>query len=284
MWKFNVNTVAFMRFPLERTFELISEGGFVNVELGESHFDIFKLTKSEFRNIMELLNKNGLKLCSVFAEYGYDAVRMRKYSFGISSPREEDREVAVKEMKRLIETAVELECDLIVSELTGDRDDPERSKKSFIKSVNEIIPTLDQTDSTMVVEAHPGDFMEDAFTTIDILRSFGSKRIRYNYCVPHTFILGHTPKEIIIYSREILTYCHVADSLNPNRIFFSPAYSPKIKPHLHLIPGLGDVDFMEYISTLKEIKFGGVLTLDAFSHMDRPLAAMIETRRRVESY
>jgi len=141
---------------------------------------------------------------------------------------------------------------------------------------------LEANDVTLCIEPHPGDFVEDAYPAIDILRSFHCRRIKYNYCVPHTFVLGHSPSEIIEHSKGIIGHSHVADSIDPIRIFFCPTYTPKIKPHLHLIPGLGDVDFDGYLASMQKSGYSGFLSLDVFSHMDRPTEAMVETRRKVE--
>ena len=126
-------------------------------------------------------------------------------------------------------------------------DNPGGSRRSFVKSVGELLPELHDEGVTIFFEAHPGDFIEDSFAAVKLLSSSESQHIRYNYCVPHTFNLGHGPREIIQNANGLLGYVHFADTLMPSRIFFSPTHPPKVKPHLHMIPGSGDVDMAEVL-------------------------------------
>jgi len=285
MWRFTVNTVAYMRFPFDNVLRSVSKAGFKRVEIGEAHINMFKLTRAGIKEIREQFDSNGLEISSVMAEYGFDPTAVEghnKFSFGHSSPLERERKVAVAQEKKAIETAAELGCSHMLTEFTGDIDNPEKSKISFMKSIGEIIPALEEHGTTLCIEPHPGDFVEDAFPAIDMLRSFDCKLLKFNYCVPHTFVLGHSPKEIIGHAKGILGHSHVADSIDPLRIYFCPSYIPKIKPHLHLIPGLGDVNFHEYVQAMVRANYDGYLSLDVFSHADKPTEAMVETRQRIQ--
>ena len=161
-------------------------------------------------------------------------------------------------------------------------DSPQASRRSFVKSIDELLPDLDDDRVTIFFEAHPGDFIEDSFEAVELLTSFGSERIRYNYCVPHTFTLGHSPREIVKNAKGVLGYVHFADTLMPSRIFFSPTHQPRVKPHLHMIPGQGDVDFGEVLSSLDRVGFDGYLVAQPFSSADDPLRAAKRTRKFIE--
>jgi sugar phosphate isomerase/epimerase len=160
-------------------------------------------------------------------------------------------------------------------------ENPSASRRSFIKSVYELLPGLEDAGVTIFFEAHPGDFIEDSFDAVALLSSFDSERVRYNYCMAHTFSLGHSPKEIIENAKAILGYLHMADTLRPERIFFAPTYTPKVKPHLHMIPGEGDVDFKEAFASLEEIGFDGYLTIQPFSNFDDPVRAARTAKSRM---
>jgi myo-inositol catabolism protein IolH len=196
-------------------------------------------------------------------------------------PLEVDRKASVTQLRKALAVAGQLECKNIASELSGDIDNPDASRRSFIKSVRELIPYLEEADIDLSFEAHPGDFIEDSFDAVQLLSSFDSDKIRYNYCMAHTFSLGHTPKEIVENARSILGYVHVADSLRPERIFFSPNFHPRVSPHLHMIPGEGDVDFREAFVALKRMAYNGFLTIQPFSSFDDPVRAAEKTRSRM---
>ena len=106
-------------------------------------------------------------------------------------------------------------------------DDPRASRRSFVKSIGELLPELHDDGVRIFFEAHPGDFVEDSFDAVDLLRSFRSRHVGYNYCVPHTFNLGHRPRDIVRNAKGLLGYAHFADTLMPSRIFFSPRIRPR---------------------------------------------------------
>jgi myo-inositol catabolism protein IolH len=157
-------------------------------------------------------------------------------------------------------------------------DDPRASRSSFVKSVGELLPELHDDGVEIFFEAHPGDFVEDSFDAVDLLRSFRSRHVGYNYCVPHTFNLGHGPRDIVRNAKGLLGYAHFADTLMPSRVFFSPTHPPKVKPHLHMIPGQGDVDMEEVISSLADAGFDGYLAAQPFSNSDEPVRAAKRTK------
>jgi myo-inositol catabolism protein IolH len=274
--KIAMETTLFGRLPLEKALEVSAQLGLKDVEIGLSHFDACRSNRADFKRIRALLSDYGLEVGALFALGGFDPATWSKFSLGFSSPTESDRKKAVNHMKNAISLVGELDCRLLASELSGDRNNPQSSLKSFQKSMEEIIPHLESNDVSICFEAHPGDFIEDSFEAVKLIRSFGSKHMKYNYCVPHTFVLRHEPKEILDDARDVVAYVHLADTLNPQRIFFCPTYSPEVMPHLHLTPGEGDIDFGEVFSNLRNVGFDGIVSICNFSHMDHPTEAATE--------
>ncbi len=280
--KVAMETTLFARLPLKGALEQIERCGISDVELGLSHFDACKATRGEVTRLKNLLSMHGLRLSALFALGGWNPKAWKKASLGISSPKERDRAEAVAEMENAIETANALDCNLLLSELTGDMDRPAESLRAFTKSIEELLPALAENDTKLCFEAHPGDFIEDSYKAVKLLSSFGAEQIKYNYCVAHTFVLRHKPKEIVSNAKDIIGYIHLADTLKPEKIFFCPTYTPRVIPHLHLIPGLGDVDFSEVIDSLKRIDFEGYLSIHPISHMDNPTEAANQTKKRLD--
>src|SRR3954453_2172882 len=64
--------------------------------------------------------------------------------FNWSAPDEQERQAQVRNWKRLLEIAAELECPLVNSEFSGDPTDPVRSEHAFYRSMEELIPVFEQ--------------------------------------------------------------------------------------------------------------------------------------------
>lgn len=75
--------------------------------------------------------------------------------FNWSSPDEQERQAQVRNWRRLLEIAQELEVPLIATELSGDPNQPLRSEHQFYRSIEELIPDFEKRGIACTVEAHP---------------------------------------------------------------------------------------------------------------------------------
>ena len=66
----------------------------------------------------------------------------------------------MRNWKRAIEIAVELEVDLMNSEFSGSKYDPLTSEEKFIKSMDELLPIFEKEGIKLNLQAHPYDFIE----------------------------------------------------------------------------------------------------------------------------
>ena len=86
--------------------------------------------------------------------------------------------------------------------------------------------------------------------------------------------MGDSIREVIVGAGDLLTHVHVADTFRTERIMARSA----VGKHLHLIPGLGEVDFQETFDALGEIGYGGHVSVQLISHADRPAEAAVRAR------
>jgi myo-inositol catabolism protein IolH len=256
--------------PVEKALEEISLAGYSRIEIGLAHFNLVEASDEEAKALLDVVSKYSLTIAAVIGNYP------------LSYPDEEIRSYAVEQYSKAIKTCEILGCKLLASELNGDMEDRKGSEIAFRKSFEEIRPSLEKSNITLCFEAHPGDFVESNKLAVDLIRNVNSLNLRYLYCTPHSFILGQDVKDMIEYSRDVLNYVHFADSLRPQKTFFSGRYFPKVLPHQHLLPGLGDVDLKRIAQTLSEIDFKGDVTVNPFSHFDKPVEALRESRKLVD--
>src|SRR5271169_458850 len=170
-----IETALFAQMSLGDALRTSSRCGFAMIEIGLSHFDTCAARRPEVEALSEQLSLNGLGIAGLFALPGWDPFKKTKFSLGISSPDEAHRSKAVRQMRHALDVAWRLDCRTLVSELSGDMDDTRESRTSFVKSMGELLPELQDSGITIFFEAHPGDFIEDSFEAVELLASFGSE-------------------------------------------------------------------------------------------------------------
>jgi myo-inositol catabolism protein IolH len=255
--------------PLAKALQVVQRCGYQYVELSHPGFKAGEATPEEVANLQSALQAAGVQLAAVLA------------LFSVASSDETQRKSAVAGWKHAISVARALGCNLMTSEMGGGSpSDPEGGKRAFRKTVEELWPVLEENRVTIAFECHPGDFLEESNPTIDLLREINCPYVKYLYCTPHTFILGDDIVQMVEYAGPLLAHVHIADSHRPQRII---AATPP-KPHEHVMPGWGEVDFPALIRTLRRIGYQGFLSFCAFSHADAPEPALVQTREKLENW
>ena len=191
--------------------------------------------------------------------------------FNWSSPDEQERRAQVRNWKRLLQIAADLDCPLVNSELSGDPNDPVRSEHAFYRSMDELAPEFERHGIALNLEAHPYDFAERNDEAVDIIRGLNKPWVNYVYCAPHTFHLSDGAGDVarmMQYAGQRLQHVHIADCFNHranagNRYIVNPP-GVDARVHQHNEIGNGDVPWDEFFATLREQSFDGVATVCVF--------------------
>ena len=191
--------------------------------------------------------------------------------FNWSSPDEQERQAQVRNWRRLLEIASELECPLVNSEFSGDPNRPVQSEHAFYKSMEELIPVFEQYGIALNLEAHPYDFSERNDDAVQIVRGLNKPWVNYVFCAPHAFHLSDGAgdlRRMMEYAGDRLQHVHIADCYNHranvgNRYIINPP-GVDARVHQHNEIGNGDVDWSEFFSTLHDVQFDGVATVCVF--------------------
>jgi myo-inositol catabolism protein IolH len=191
--------------------------------------------------------------------------------FNWSSPDEQERRAQVRNWKRLLEIAAELECPIVMSELSGDPSDPLRSEHAFYKSMEELIPVFEGHGIGLNIEAHPYDFAERNDDAVQIVRGVNKPWVNYVFCAPHAFHLSDGAGDVrrmMEYAGERLRHVHLADCFNHranvgNRYIVNPP-GVDARVHQHNEIGNGDLDWDEVFGALRDLRFDGIATVCVF--------------------
>ena len=191
--------------------------------------------------------------------------------FGWSAPDEQERQAQVRNWKRLLEIADGLECPVIMTELSGDPNQPLKSEHAFYHSMEELIPLFERYRLQLNIEAHPYDFSERNDDAVQIVRGLNRPWINYCFCIPHAFHLSDGAgdmRRMIEYASAKLAHIHVADCYNHranvgNRYIVNPP-GVDARVHQHNEIGNGDIDWDETFAALRDVSFDGIAAVCVF--------------------
>jgi myo-inositol catabolism protein IolH len=164
----------------------------------------------------------------------------------------------------------------------------EESEAAFRMSMEELLPVFECEGLELHLEPHPDDFIEDGNQAVDVVRSFGSKNLRYLYCAPHTFHMGGDMVAMIRYAAPVLSHVHVADTFNHKassglRYILNPP-GTTVRVHQHLNIGEGELDWDLFFKTLGEVGFDGIITSCVLAWEDRAVESSRLMREQIRRY
>ncbi|WP_022883017.1 sugar phosphate isomerase/epimerase family protein [Gryllotalpicola ginsengisoli] len=171
-----------------------------------------------------------------------------------SWPDELPREAAVRNFKRIIEIAVELEAPVINTEFSGRPERAEESEAGFYRSMEELLPIIEREGVTVNIDPHPDDFVEDGLEAWRIIRGLNSASVGFAYVGSHTFHYGDRAATLIPELGDRLRAVYTADSFDHHRshglryITNPPGNTTRVHQHLRI--GAGDVDWAELFGAL----------------------------------
>jgi len=217
-----------------------------------------------------------------------------------SSPFQDEWQVAMDNWKRTIEIAVEMECELLISEFgrggspersavcNDGRHTPEACENAFWRSMDVLVPLLEREGLTLSIEPHPEDWVETIEPAVDIIKTIDSKAVRASYIAPHSFYYGDDLAESIRATADVLVHARVADTFNHKgssqlRYIVNPPGSTA-RVHQHLDMGQGEIDWDIFFRTLHEIGFDGVLSSCVFAWEERAEESSRFMREQMQRY
>ncbi|MFG7960903.1 sugar phosphate isomerase/epimerase family protein [Pseudomonas aeruginosa] len=255
----------YRHLPILRMLEKVAELGYSHIELSprEDFLPFYKypwVDRARIRELRKALADNGVGLSSLLPLYHWAA------------PDEELRQAAVRNWKRAIQVAVEMDCPLMNSEFSGQADNPLVCANQFMRSMEELLSIFEREGIRLDIQPHPYDFCERNDAAVDLDRDF----VNYLYAAPHTFFYDDGKGDIasmLRYAGERLTHLIVADTYNHRAssglryIVNPPGVAATV--HQHLDIGQGEVDWTSFFATLREMKFDGIATGAVFAWEDR---------------
>ncbi|TDN46427.1 myo-inositol catabolism protein IolH [Curtobacterium flaccumfaciens] len=176
-----------------------------------------------------------------------------------SGPDRDAREAAVRKWKRVIEITKRLGVDTINTEFSGRPEHPEESEDAFYRSMEELLPIIEDAGIRVLIDPHPDDFVEDGLEALRVIRGLNSKHVGFVYVACHTFHYGGNMDEVIDAAGDSLQLVHVADAYDHRRShglrYITNPPGNAVRVHQHLPVGQADVDFDAFWDALDRVGF-----------------------------
>ncbi len=209
-----------------------------------------------------------------------------------SGPDEDAREAAVRYWKRVIRITVDLGVDVIGTEFNGRPEKPEESERAFYRSMEELVPLIEQEGVKIYIDPHPDDFVENGLAAWRVIRGINSPNFGMVYVASHTFHMGEAPMDIMRTVGTRIGIVHVSDTMDHTashglRYITNPPGN-SVRVHQHLRIGDGDVNWDEFFTGLKEIGFldrdDSVMCSSVFAENETNRETAIYQRESMEKY
>ncbi|GAA0310570.1 sugar phosphate isomerase/epimerase family protein [Kineococcus aurantiacus] len=177
----------------------------------------------------------------------------------ISWPHEEQRLAAVRNLRRVLQIAVDLGVSVVNTEFSGRPELSEDSEAAFYRSMEEIVPVLEREGLRLNVDPHPDDFVEDALEAWRVVRGLNTDHVGVVYVASHTFHYGDRATTLLPQLGDRLGAVYAADTFDHRRShglrYISNPPGNAARVHQHLRVGDGDVDWAELFSALRRSGF-----------------------------
>jgi myo-inositol catabolism protein IolH len=259
--------------PFNEVARIVADAGYSALELSPRSdflpgYEEPKTSPSLVRSVATAAAASRVEIASLMVVYDW------------ASPNEEVRHAATRYWREAISVATDLGCSRLNTEFTGDPNRPRESEAAFLRSVEELLPAIEEADLRVFVEPHPFDFVETGAGAVRVLAGLGSGRFGYIFCAPHTFYLAGSIAEQVGQAGRLLGHVHLADTFAPARIIVNPP-GTDVRTHQHLDIGQGEIDWPAVFAALASVEFGGMMTVSVFAWPERASESLRSNGRLV---
>ena len=262
--KLSFSTNAFVKYSVAEAVEKIANSGFKGVELlaDVPHLYADSVSVSDLGQLKAILDRTNLRVANINANtaVGYYGREFWEPLFepSLANPDPEARRWRINYTKRCIDMAFFLSASNV--SITSGRmipgTTPEKSLSLLQESIVELAGYASVNHVNLGIEYEPGLLIERYEELKSFLEVMNCPNLGANLDLGHSHVLGEDPEEVIFGLSSRIFHIHLEDI--------------RSLKHYHLIPGLGDMDFVSIFNLLRSNSYGGWITVELYTYPDRP--------------
>jgi sugar phosphate isomerase/epimerase len=180
------------------------------------------------------------------------------------------RRVRIDHTKRALSLAKELGAPNITTEPGGPLEGRSRAEclALFIEMLKPVVEHAEKERVMLLVEPEPDLLIETADQYLEFASKLSSPYLGLNFDIGHAYCVKDDPPATIRRLGNLIRHVHLED-IAATRV------------HHHLIPGEGAIDFAATLAALKEIGYGGWVTIELYTCHENPDHAAKTARERI---
>lgn len=260
--KLGYSTNAFVNMSLFEAVDKIAELGFGGVEImgDRPHLYPPDWTILELQRLKEKIIDKGLHITNInsFTLFAVGDTYLPSWI----EPEKERREIRIQHTLQSLRLAASLGCANISVPPGGPLDgmDACQATKLFHQGLDCVIPLAEKLGVKVLIEPEPDLLMENTRQFKDFIVDVRSPAVGINFDIGHFFCAGEDPSISFRALLPWIGHVHIEDIATDRR-------------HHHLIPGLGAIHFEQVLSTIRETRYQGDISLELYTYAEKPMEA-----------
>ena len=256
---------AFKHYSLEYAVSALSEYGYQGLELWcKGHHITPYASQERIDYVKELCKSNGLPVYALSAHLDF------------ITDNSEMRAENIRRFKKVIDLATAFDVKKVqtASGYLFGKKPADWMWDNFHASMTEVGEYAASKNVTINIEPEPEKLLRTPEQLVEFIDSIGIPAFSGVVDLSHAIALDMTPVEFIEAMEGYMNHVHVDDAKYGQR------------PHKHLIPGEGDVDYRETFEYLESIKYHDIVSVELNQHTEYPKEAAKKTIEflRVEGF
>lgn len=257
---FGYSTNAFVKFDLFESIEKIANLGFRGVEImgDRPHLYPPDFDPNKLARLKKLLDQNQLTVNNInsFTLFAVGDTYLPSWI----EPERERRDIRIRHTLDSLEVARFLGCKNISVPPGGPLEDSISRKeafKLFHQGLDQVIPRAEELGIKILIEPEPDLLMENTAEFKYFMKDVKTRLVGLNFDIGHFYCAGENPSVAFEELFEWIGHVHIED-IAPTR------------EHVHLIAGLGDINFSEVFDTMARLGYNDHISLELYPYVDTP--------------